>query len=501
MRIGFVTGFGSIMALVASVGVGAATYITGGEIFSPGALNSVAADISLGGVTSHAELACSDCHTPFWGSEYMGDRCLDCHNEIKSEMTEPTSLHAELAQPSNCRTCHGEHLGPQSQLTRYDPELYPHAEFGFYLIAHRSTTDGQPFQCTDCHTQSLRTFEVGTCGLCHLEIDHALIATHLLDFDTGCLNCHDGIDNYGSNFSHQATTFPLEGEHFDLECRSCHAGAKSLVDLQETSATCIDCHAPDDFHASRLGEDCAACHTPQDWKVAEFDHTLTGFPLVEKHAVADCVDCHLDQPWNELSQDCIGCHVEEDVHQGRLGADCVACHNASDWSQILSEDFDHNLTRYRLTGKHASIATCESCHIGGQLAGTPTRCVACHRQDDKHQGSFGLECASCHNTSGWADATFDHDLTGFKLNGAHARVQTCVECHSAGQFAGTSSTCISCHKSDDAHNGNFGTNCSSCHSTGTWKPASFNHTGQTNCASCHTTVSYTHLTLPTTPYV
>jgi hypothetical protein len=54
---------------------------------------------------------------------------------------------------------------------------------------------------------------------------------------------------------------------------------------------------------------------------------------------------------------------------------------------------------------------------------------------------------------------------------------------------------VACHASDDAHNGQFGTNCSACHTTSGWAGAAFDHsttgfalTGQhTNatCAQCH----------------
>jgi hypothetical protein len=32
---------------------------------------------------------------------------------------------------------------------------------------------------------------------------------------------------------------------------------------------------------------------------------------------------------------------------------------------------------------------------------TPNTCVACHKKDDKHEGSYGPQCERCHETSLW----------------------------------------------------------------------------------------------------
>jgi hypothetical protein len=111
-----------------------------------------------------------------------------------------------------------------------------------------------------------------------------------------------------------------------------------------------------------------------------------------------------------------------------------------------------------------------------------------------HIGSFGTECGSCHDTGAWRNATVDHDSTGFPLTGRHIEVN-CDQCHAGGSFSGTPTSCVDCHASDDAHSGQFGTNCGSCHSTNGWAGASFNHnntafplTGRhtsTACTQCH----------------
>ncbi|HSB89808.1 MAG TPA: cytochrome c3 family protein [Anaerolineales bacterium] len=492
-RFGFVTASGLIMALLVPVVSGAAALATGGGIFSAGPLNAQSGPTPVGGAWAHADLACSDCHTPFWSNELMGDRCLACHGDVAQELATPNSLHLNLgASAANCRTCHPEHRGSDTPLTLYEPDLYPHAEFGFFLIAHNAFPDGRPFTCQDCHVAENQPFSEQTCIDCHAGIDPGWTQAHELDFGFDCLACHDGIDTYGKRFDHQATAFPLDGRHLDLTCSDCHAGAKTLDDLRSVPTDCVGCHAKDDPHEGRLGTDCAACHTPADWAAASVDHDQTGFPLVGKHIELACDTCHVAGQMSGLPTNCVGCHRDDDPHDGKMGTDCVTCHTPEDWS-ILLGTFDHSRTGFPLIGAHATQA-CANCHIGGRFAGTPTACVACHKADDAHDGRFGTRCESCHSPRGWTPADFDHSATGFALTGGHAGV-ACARCHPGDRYQGTPSNCVACHAGDDAHNGQFGTDCGACHTPASWAKATFDHsktsfplTGahlMTTCEACH----------------
>jgi hypothetical protein len=111
--------------------------------------------------------------------------------------------------------------------------------------------------------------------------------------------------------------------------------------------------------------------------------------------------------------------------------------------------------------------------------------VDCHGDKDAHNGSFGWECADCHNTNKWGDAAFDHQATIFPLTGRH-RDTTCEKCHVGGVYEGTPTQCVDCHGDDDAHGGSFGWECADCHTTDGWGGAAFDHSGLTDCQSCHT---------------
>ncbi len=74
----------------------------------------------------------------------------------------------------------------------------------------------------------------------------------------------------------------------------------------------------------------------------------------------------------------------------------------------------------------------------------------------------------------------------FPLTGQHGSLD-CFDCHDQGRYRGTPNLCSTCHL-QAAPAGHYPGECSSCHTTGGWLPATFNHqaAGATNCLSCHT---------------
>ncbi len=195
---------------------------------------------------------------------------------------------------------------------------------------------------------------------------------------------------------------------------------------------------------------------------------------------------------------------------------CHSEHNGRDFRIInfFPDKFDHDKAGFKLTGTHASIK-CGECHrpkfITNSLfnkrkntyIGLGSDCISCHK--DIHQNTLGKNCASCHNTVKFKPAVFfDHDTSGFKLDGAHLKT-ACDKCHIKEtlngkpfqKFAGIPfKECSSCHK--DVHRGRFGVNCGNCHNTLSFTSVnknSFDH-GKTKfpllgahskviCSDCH----------------
>jgi hypothetical protein len=491
-RLGCLTGSGLLAAfctLLIITGIGLAR---GGSMFSPGTLNAQAGDQALGGAFSHADIEgrCAACHAPFWASDSMTDRCLSCHQDVAQIDKDFHTVMVAQGQELNCRRCHLDHRGPQASLIDFDLQGFPHDGVGFSLQAHQEMSDGSPFTCSDCHGERVNTFNVGACRTCHVELDPAYLQVHQEDFGVDCLACHDGIDTYGAGFDHNLASFPLEGGHASLACSACHIWAHSPADLKSAPQECQACHAQDDPHNGELGIACGACHNPIAWDQASFDHSQTAFPLSGGHQGVACQDCHLDNLFAGTPQDCIACHVKDDVHEGKFGDDCRACHAPAGWEQV---DFDHSLAAFPLTGSHVGVK-CEACHINGTFAGTSQECAGCHAQDDTHQGRFGEDCGACHTTDDWEGADFDHSLAAFPLTGAHVNV-VCTDCHEGGTFAGTPQQCVACHADSAYHQGLFTAACDSCHTTAAWYPASFNlahsfpinhgASGGSDCQVCH----------------
>jgi hypothetical protein len=188
-----------------------------------------------------------------------------------------------------------------------------------------------------------------------------------------------------------------------------------------------------------------------------------------------------------------------------------------------------------LSRPHQSLngsTNCASCHkFGGQAA---LKCLECHTEIagrlKAHRGLHATyniptgssqECARCHSEHNgedfplikWDTKTFNHNETGYVLEGKHAGLE-CNKCHNASRisaqerttikdkdlnrsFLGLSTACVPCH--EDFHKGRLGPNCQSCHNFVDWKTLNigqFDHSktrypltglhAQVQCAKCHT---------------
>ncbi len=215
-------------------------------------------------------------------------------------------------------------------------------------------------------------------------------------------------------------------------------------------------------------------------------------PVIAGHAEieSDCKQCHA--PLSDTPQDalCVACH--EDVgadlrlrqgYHGRVPEarrrDCASCHAEHEGrdNPVVNIDlagFDHSLTDFPLLGGHVE-AECGSCHVDGTaFRDADTFCIACHRQDDSHEGQLGPLCGDCHTAQNWLDTEFDHSRTQFPLTGQH-EVVACEACHVESTYIFESTDCVACHRNDDVHRGGNGSQCESCHDTVAWSRIDFDH--------------------------
>jgi len=226
---------------------------------------------------------------------------------------------------------------------------------------------------------------------CHLIQD-----VHAGRYGTKCASCHGENKWSLVRFNHDRDTrYPLQGSHSKVKCDACHTG-----DLyrDKLATTCVSCHHKDDRHTGQLGARCEQCHSEVSWRrTTAFDHDITRFPLIGRHAAIACEGCHRSPEFKSTPLTCAGCHRDKH-HEGRLGPNCGLCHNPYSWKQWR---FDHDSrTNYPLTGAHRDL-NCHACHVTRNVTKvtTPTDCFSCHRQDDAHQGAFGRVCERCHTTT------------------------------------------------------------------------------------------------------
>ncbi len=444
-QLGCLSGTGIISGWLTLMILGGVWLLNGGVMFSPGPLNARAGSQALGGVFSHAETngRCSACHTAIWERASMADRCLVCHLNLLQDGQDFHSVMLAQGQEVSCLHCHTDHRGADFSLTLADMEQFPHLDAaGFSLQAHQVNPGGSAFTCADCHGDEIAHFELAACGECHGRLDKARTDAHRTAFGNGCLDCHDGKETIGKKFDHNQTGFQLAGVHAGAGCAACHAGARSLADLRDTSQDCYACHAKDDEHNGQFGTRCAACHNPEDWEQVAFDHAASAFPLTGKHQNADCETCHQDGIFKGTPQDCASCHSQDDKHNGQFGPDCAACHTTTGWE---AASFDHTLASFALTGAHIQVE-CAQCHTNQVFQGTPTACSACHADPEYHRDLFGSNCENCHNTGAWVPAAYDEPHR-FPINHGDSR-NSCQVCHPTMLSA---YTCYGCHEHTQAN--------------------------------------------------
>ena len=352
-------------------------------------------------------------------------------------------------------------------------------------------------------------------GIAALLITASIIAAYVfftggLLFNPGPLNAKTG-QTLGGVTSHAGTngnckachTAPWESATMADRCMACHGGIS--VQLKDLSS----------MHGILMHDNpklkCRHCHAEHRGPDAlltivngvDFPHQTVGFSLAAHYKTSanlpfTCDDCHHGDITTFAPDTCQTCHTQIDsnfalAHAYAYGTACLQCHDGMD---RFSRPFKHNFS-FQLTGSHSSL-DCSKCHANAHtltdFSAIAADCNSCHKQDEPHAGRFGTDCAACHSTDAWKPAKFDHNLASFKLTDAHTTVK-CEACHTTSDFKNTPTDCYSCHKKDDRHKGQFGTECSACHQPTNWKDTTFDHsksnfplTGahtSVPCENCH----------------
>lgn len=409
----------------------------------------------------HSKQECADCHNQKFISDqkiktkkftYMGvgTTCLTCHADYHQKTLS-----------SDCATCHkAESFKPASK--------FNHDNTKFHLEGKHAIID-----CSGCHKiatvagKKFQDFRIEqfSCAICHKD-------PHQNKFGQNCNQCHNEVSfaviNGVKGFDHNKTDFKLQDKHVQVNCKACH---KTKFTDPLKFNLCTDCHT--DYHKGQfvkngISPDCSKCHSVKGFTQFSFtleQHNQGKFVLEGSHLAIPCTDCHQKQTgWNfrGIGINCKDCH--KDIHLNSIESkfypdqNCRVCHKVNSWHDLT---FDHSLTDFKLTGAHLN-KNCNSCHIsktsdGNSIStfkGLSKNCSACHT--DNHFQQFeknGItNCVTCHNTENWKVSGFDHNKTGFPLDGKHSNV-ACARCHKPQQDGKKTYilyklkvfTCESCH--------------------------------------------------------
>lgn len=489
---------------------------------------------------------CSQCHK--LGSKDLRPKCLDCHQEIAAMRDSGRGLHAH-EDFDDCVDCHVDHQGVD-----FDMIFWPDGQkdFEHQMTGFPLTGSHQSLDCRQCH-KAKHISDPGTllamdkdlsrtflglepqCQSCHADIHAGQFNTS--QFISDCTHCHDTAQwKPAPLFDHANAQFQLTGKHTLVDCAKCHQPQVSTEGgspvIQYTNLefqSCTSCHQ--DPHVGSLGPDCSSCHTTAGWlEVASdsFDHDRTRYPLRGRHRNLECSLCHGVK--NEQKQKkpafaaCSDCHQyrhldnKSDTDASNRWQTCEDCHTVAGFQPSNFTQSRHQGSGFPLQGAHQAVA-CIDCHQTSNaptqnfvLALSHTACTDCHQ--DPHLGQMNKlipdteqGCAVCHTPSTWGVDNFDHQLTGFALEGRHQQV-ACSGCHQpvAGDslnYSGLKTTCATCH--EDVHRGQFSNHstsdgkqvaCEVCHVTEDWFAEKFDHERhsrfplkggheRTPCSSCH----------------
>ena len=185
---------------------------------------------------AHVATACFACHVSEedrWEFRDIGQNCVDCHNNIHQDVISEKFFPGE-----NCASCH---LVDNWRVIEFD-----HTTTNWNLEgAHVSVS------CRECHFSDVNGeedvqefFELSaTCISCH-EDEHG----GQFGLESDCTSCHGTEKGWEiTNFNHNNTNFPLDGEHNVVDCSQCHKtrtfeGGVERVEYIIEKFECIDCH-------------------------------------------------------------------------------------------------------------------------------------------------------------------------------------------------------------------------------------------------------------------
>lgn len=292
---------------------------------------------------AHAEANCASCHIKPGREDEDFNIVLSAD---RMSMMYPAIVH------TSCTSCHRDAHEDQLTYTEatcascHQESTWHPANFDFkrHNQESRFVLDGAHMlvSCQQCHGADAQAwtdrpndqpprggvfaFPNLSCAQCHTDDN-----PHGTQFEdeariTRCETCHttQGWAEAQQTFDHNSTGFALIGAHEAVACTACHTQTnmegQTLFTGQESS--CESCHDALPTHGTQFeGRTCESCHDTYSFRINDFNHDQTAFPLTGAHAGVACGACH------GLEEDPDGITRRRYLP---LPTTCVACHGSSD---------------------------------------------------------------------------------------------------------------------------------------------------------------------------
>jgi hypothetical protein len=288
--------------------------------------------------------ACEKCHNEKDWKTILFDHERDAkyelkgkHKSTKCEDCHKATMYTKPALKTTCISCHkkdDEHKGRYSEKCEnchiekdWKTITFDHLRDTKYPLKGKHGT----IKCDACHKAVMYTKPAlkTDCIACHKKDDK-----HEGQEGNNCEKCHTEKDWKVAKFDHNNTRYPLLGKHQTVECKKCHLTLR----YKDAKMDCLSCHLKDDVHKKTLGPKCEQCHNARDWRVWDFDHSKTKFPLDGGHKDVTCIKCHTKPVQKDsdlrIPVACYLCHSKDDVHDGSFGKQCERCHVTANWKDL-----------------------------------------------------------------------------------------------------------------------------------------------------------------------
>lgn len=238
------------------------------------------------------------------GHQSLKNTCFSCHEPFKGISNE------------KCISCH--------KLSEIGIDTMNRSDTASQILFHQSLSEQQ---CTACHTDHNGINPTVVMG----SFEHEMLLKKVVN---NCVGCHQK---------------PADNLHLQLTptCKSCHNtdGWKSGVVFDHdmlpavSKNNCTSCHQSpaDSFHQS-IKDNCSKCHHTSKWLPSTFNHT--SYFVLDRDHNATCITCHANNDFTKYT--CYGCHehskrniLAEHNEEGIYNiSDCVSCHKSSDEHEI-----------------------------------------------------------------------------------------------------------------------------------------------------------------------